>query len=229
VGEESFLDTITGNNSYDLGETFYELGDLYIDANESGTWNSGELFISAPSGSGSLACRTRPADTPLPFNYSNVPSKQNTCDNEWGINYVRRSDVIVLSGSYGDISPTTVDMGASCLGEFTLTLTDENGNPMPAGTTVTTKNNAVVWSSKLGLITTTGAATLSVGGTPVIDTNDLGGTSLSLKVDGGISCTGGVAGGATMNYPNGSLTIVITTPKGNSTAIPITVSGTQNI
>ncbi|GEM_PF-253599 len=232
TGEESFADTINdpiyGNNSYDSGETFYELGDLYIDANESGTWNSGELFISPPSGSGTIACRTRPSGTLLPFNYVDVPSKQNTCNNAWGISYVRRSDVIVLSGSYGEISPTTVDMGSSCVGEFTLMLTDENGNPMPAGTTVTTKNNAVIWSGN-GIITVTGTATPSIGGTPVIDTNALGGTSLSLKLDGGTGCAGSVAAGDTMNYPNGSLTIVTTTPKGVITEIPITVSGTQNI
>lgn len=221
VGEESFLDH-DGNNYFNAGDTCYDLGDLYIDANESVSWASGENFITY--GSGSSAC---PATTFA------VPSKANTCTGTCENNYVRRSDVIVLSGSEAYITPTTVNVGSSCVREFNLILSDINGNPMPAGTTVTTKENAVNWSSQAAgppIVTTTGTATLSLGGTPVIETNNFGGTILKLKVDGGTSCTGEVAAGHTMNYPDGTFTLVVTTPTVKEvTEITITVTGTQNI
>lgn len=49
AGEKSFVDA-DGDNSYDDGETFYDLGDLYVDVNENGIWDTGEQFFLPSSG-----------------------------------------------------------------------------------------------------------------------------------------------------------------------------------
>jgi len=217
VGEKSFVDT-NGNNSYDSGETFYDIGDIYIDSNESGTWNASEQYISYVTGSD--ACRTRPGGGALPFNYDTSPSKQNTCTNEWGINYVRRENVLVLSGSYANISDNSFTMGSVCSNTFYFMMYDLHNNPMPAGTTVTTANNGISCTYTTSGTKYVTEATLTVGGTPVISTNAVGGTEVSLTVSGGSGCTG-----ADMvdKYPNGNVNLVVTTPNGNITTIPITI------
>jgi hypothetical protein len=216
LGEESFVDS-NGNNSYDLGETFYNLGDPFIDADKSGLWNAGETYI--PLNLGSSACATQPGGGALP--YVNVPSKQNTCNGVWGgQNYVRRSAVIVLSGSDASIAPTTVTMplpAVSCREDFpNLILTDVNGNAMPAGTTVSTSNNQVYYVPFGGV--GSAKATVSItGGTPVIKTLNSG-TPITLTVEA--DCTGGTI----VTKPTGTVNVVVTTPKGTITTIPITVN-----
>jgi len=218
VGEKSFVDA-NGNNSWDPGETFYDLGDLYIDANENGTWDTGETFFAPYTSGGSVACLTQPGGTALPASYGNAPSKDNTCSGVWGINYVRLSAVIILSGSYAQIAPTTVAMASSCRRTFYLSLTDINNNPMPAGTTVSTDNNYVTFIAKG--VTATSEATVSITyGTLVVDTTNVGGTVIGLTVDGGSSCMEGVP----VAYPSGTVNIVTTAPKGIITKTLITVN-----
>jgi hypothetical protein len=217
LGEKSFIDT-NANNSHDSGETFYDLGDPYIDANENGIWDSGEQYITS-STAGSSACLTQPSATALPSNYANVPSKENTCTGAWGQNYVRRDAVIVLSGSDAYITmPHTVSMGSSCTQSISRMLMDVNGNPMPAGTTVTIANNNV-YHDEEGY--EPGTADVRVTGTPVINTNNLGGTPITITVSGGTYCSSFPV----LQYPQGSVDIVVTTPKGLSTTIPFTVTG----
>jgi hypothetical protein len=230
IGEKSFVDA-NSNNRYDLtpapGETFYDLGDPYIDANENGQWDAGEFYIPSTT-SGSSPCLTQPGGGALPVaNYWNVPSRENTCTGTWGQNYVRRSAVIVLSGSYAYITPTTVvDMASSCSRSFNLTLTDVNGNPMPAGTTVGIANNNVYYQTAGNA---PGTATVSIdNGTPVLNTNNLGGTPITLTVSG--SCSGSPV----LQYPQGSVDVVVTTPGvpnhgGIKTTIPFTVTGDTTI
>ncbi len=225
VGEKSFVDA-NGNNSYDTGETFYDLGDLYIDANENGQWDSGEQYI-ASSTTGSSACLTQPGATALPSSYANVPSKENTCTATWGINYVRRDAVIVLSDSSARITPTTVDMASLCSANFILTLKDKNGNPMPAETALAIANNTVYYSVNFGTAGSTSySADVSISeGSPVINTNNYGGTPITLTVSGGSGCLSHEIdpNDPLEQYPAGTLDIVVTTPKGNITTIPVTV------
>ena len=186
VGEKSFLDA-NGNNAYDPGETFYDLGDLYIDANENNTWDSNItqpdlLEQSFSYVAGSLPCTTQPGGTPLPANYLTSPSKENTCNGTWGLNYVRRSNLIILSSSSPKISYHDFNMAGSCTSSFSFWLMDKNYNPMPAGTVVTTSDNAV-WGTYVKNGTGTSAQpTISIGGTPVVDTTHAGGTLVSLTV-----------------------------------------------
>jgi len=219
VGEKSFVDT-NGNNAYDAGETFYDLGDLYIDYNENGVWDSDEQYYAPYSSAGSSACLTRPSGDPLPLTYDNVQSKENTCTATWGQNYVRRSAVILLSGSYADIVPTTVDMGSNCTQFFTLQLMDVNSNAMPAETTITTKDNDVYYIPN-GSTALTAATVSIVGGTPVPSSTSNVGTPIVLRVKAGSDCLAATP----VQYPQGIAFIEVTTPLGNITTIPITVTG----
>jgi hypothetical protein len=221
IGEKSFVDA-NSNNSYDLtpapGETFYDLGDPYIDANENGQWDAGEFYIPSTT-SGSSACLTRPGGGALPVaNYWNVPSKENTCTGTWGQNYVRRSAVIALSGSYAYITPTTVNMASSCSRSFNLTLTDVNGNPMPAGTTVTA-NNISAYYTCTTTISTFLAETSITAGSPVMNTNNYGGTPITLTVNACGICIDGID-----SYPAGNVNVIVTSPRGLITTIPVTVN-----
>lgn len=213
VGEKSFIDA-NGDNIYNAGETFYDLGDLYVDSNENGHWDPGEQYII--TGSGTQACLIQPSLTPLPADYANVPSKDNTCTGTWETNYVRRSAVIVLSGSVPTISPTTVAMVSSCAKTFTLTLTDINGNAMPKDTTVVTDNNFVFFTPTGG--TSTKATVSIIAGTPVVNTTSNVGTSIRLRVEA--DCSAGVP----ISYPSGVVDIVTTPPLGLVTKIPVTVN-----
>jgi hypothetical protein len=215
IGEKSFADT-DRDNSYDAGETFYDIGDPYIDANENGLWDAGEFSIASTT-SGSSACLTRPGATALPGSYANAPSKENSCTAAWGQNYVRRSAVIVLSGSDPTIFPTSVTMGSVCLNSFDLLLYDLNNNPMPAGTSITTGSNYIYYIPNGA--TAVSKPTVSItSGYPVENTNNYGGTTFRLTVEA--DCSAGVP----VAYPSGYVYVDITTPKGKITGIPITVN-----
>jgi hypothetical protein len=226
LGEKSFVDS-NGNNSYDANETFYDIGDLYIDFNENGIWDSSstqpnlyEQFISYAPSSGSSACETHiggGGTAPLPGNYLTSPSKDNTCNGVWGTNYVRRDQIMILSSSHPVISQRTFT-AVQCTDAYDFWLMDENYNPMPAGTTVTTANNSISFQPTGA--TTTSPATVSVGGTPVPDSTHAGGTRVRLSVDGGATCIGA----GPIPLPVGSVQVVVTTPHGLITAISIIVN-----
>lgn len=213
IGEKSFID-LNGNNIYDAGETFYDLGDLYLDANENGQWDSGENFI-ASTVSGSSACLTQPGATPLPItspDYWNVPSKQNTCSGVWEENYVRRSRVLVLSGSHANVSPAAMS-GATCRMSRTFVLMDDRGNPMPAGSTIAIGSNYVNFRP-VGSATFIKATITMDNGSPVLNTPDFGGTSFGLTVEGENCST----------IPSGTFNVRVTTPRGLITDVPISVN-----
>jgi len=213
IGEKSFVDA-NNSNSYDTGEIFYDIGDPYIDKNENSQRDAGELYISSTT-SGSAACQTRPGGGALPANYGNALSRENSCTADWGQNYVRRNTVMVLSGSYAQIPPATLTMGSSCKGTLNLPLMDINGNPMPAGTTISTANNAVYYIPNGSTTATLATATITAG-TPVLNT--IYPTFISLTVNA--DCMAGTP----VHYPAGDVEIVVTTPKGNKTTIPVTVN-----
>lgn len=202
VGEESFIDA-NGNNTYDAGETFYTLGTLYIDANEDGHWNTGEQFFAPYASEGSSAC---PADG---------LSKDGTCDASWSINYVRGRNLIILSDSDADDTPQTFSMSSTCSNTLNVLLQDNNGNPMPAGTTITIGNNSVSYQPNGA--TTTSAATLSITtGSPVPNVTDPTHIAIAVAAD----CSAGTP----VHYPNGTASLVVKSPRGFTSTIPITLS-----
>lgn len=202
MGEESFLDQ-NGNNVYDPGEPFNDLGNVIVDANENGIWDASEQFIvyggNAQYGPYTMACAA-PGISYLPVDFS----QPATCNAKWyGGAHVRGSGIVVLSGSTAFITQSAFTLPApACKGGFAFTMRDVNNNPMPAGTTLT------VTGAGEGL-------TYEVSG-PVINTSNFGGTGhvISLKIADD-KCGGFAADTALLN---------IKTPSGATTVIPITIS-----
>jgi hypothetical protein len=136
-GLESFQDA-NGNNRYDTGEPFEDLGDAFVDNNFNFTWQNGEDFIPY-NATATSACATGLASVPPAM-------KPMTCDGVWGGAHVRNQIELVLSGSAVDQILTTFDpptlpplVGATCSAIFNVTLRDPRGNPMPAGSKLTTE------------------------------------------------------------------------------------------
>ncbi len=200
LGEESFIDA-NSNGRFDLGESFTDMPEPFLDVNESYAKDPLEPYI----------------NTNEDGTYTAADGKFNGILRDDSIEgptqiHVRKSIVVTFSGSTAVITPTTATM-ASCLRDFNFTLTDENNNPMPAGTTITTSGNHVTFMA-IGS-TTPSAATISIDyGTPVRNTSTYGGTAFGLTVEAN-NCSA---------PPAGSFNIVVTTPRGLPTVIPISIN-----
>lgn len=114
LGEESFLD-VNGNNVYDAGEDYQDLGDIFIDrlfnfgGLEKSTvyettrfdpalgYNPGEDQFAGLSLGGNAACR-QPINALLDLRID-IPVKPGSCDPGWGRAYARRAIETVLSRS----------------------------------------------------------------------------------------------------------------------------------
>ncbi len=130
-GEESFVDQ-NGDNIWQVGEPFNDVGRLFMDSNESGVYDvATEQFI--PGGlTGGVAC------SGVAFSY---PSIANTCDGTWSSSVRIRRQVIVVLASSNAVMTLAV---ARTLDSFTVNIADVNGNSMPTGTTISaavTKND----------------------------------------------------------------------------------------
>lgn len=212
LGEESFVD-LDGDNAYDSGETYVDLGIPFTDDDFDGVWDSGEDYLSTTSGSSSC-----------PAGYW---SKTNTCNGSWGQNYVRKSVEIILSGSDAYLDNYTVNMEDYCTAYFDLYLKDVNNNPMPVGTTVSVSDKEIYYvydNSGTPVYAEAEEATIN-SGSPVRTSSASGGTPIVLKIKGGASCTTAKNNSTIISYPYGSADIKVTTPKGNITTIPVTVIG----
>lgn len=186
VGEEHYEDA-DGNNRYDPGETFYDMGYLFLDSVRNGRYDAGERFVPyLTAQSGTCASNALPL-----LGTASVPG---TCDGAWGRAHVRSGGVVVFSGSraYFRTSPlfaapnasnlpTSLSLGPSCSAQLGFWLQDLNGNPLPYQTTIDVDPEA--------------AQSLKVSGRPqeVGNTNAIGGTFHLFTVSGtlsGGSCTG---------------------------------------
>ena len=99
LGEESFLD-LNGNNAYDLGEPFQDLGNVFKDRNFDGLYDPtvDEFVPLTINNSGTC---TPPGNVLLALDVS-IPSVPGTCNTGWsgaGQVYVRRAIETVLSTS----------------------------------------------------------------------------------------------------------------------------------
>ncbi|WP_395687361.1 hypothetical protein [Caenimonas koreensis] len=127
-GEEPFEDA-NGNNKYDPGEVFYDMGQPFLDSNWDFTWNASpaEQKVGDPSipsaGIGTSVC---PASK---YGVFNVPS---TCNGVWGATRVRSSIVVTFSTSFA-LPAVFSDISTSGV---TVKLQDFNNNGMPNGTKV---------------------------------------------------------------------------------------------
>lgn len=102
LGEESFID-LNGNNVYDPGEPFQDLGNVFKDRNRDGVFDPAvEEYIPLSPLSGGSATACASIGSPLLSLGLGTPSVPQSCDGLWsgaGSVYVRRSIETVLSTS----------------------------------------------------------------------------------------------------------------------------------
>lgn len=112
LGEESFLDAqpsdpqpaTTGNNKWDAGEPFQDLGAVYLSRKFDGIYDSSSdqlIPLTIPGAGANAACVPNGPPTSLLYrDERTIPSVAgNTCDGTWGRAYVRRAIETVLSTS----------------------------------------------------------------------------------------------------------------------------------
>ena len=192
VGEESFTDE-NGNFVFDDGEAFTDLPEAFLDINENSTFNSSQDIFFDFNEDGQYNA----ADG----KFNGVLCKHSTLCSTQQTLHVRDSLVLVMSGSsaYLSANPTTITIPNGGVGSTTVQLSDLHNQPMPAGTTVK--------------VETTAGTLISDDSFAINNTNDNGGISFGISVEG--------QGGD--DSDSGVAIISITTPKGveGGIAIPI--------
>jgi len=114
IGEESFID-LNGNNVWDTGEPFQDLGDVVKDVHFDGIFDpANDEYVSLSQlnvSSNTQTCNDQTAsypqftvNNPTVFGIPFTPSRPGTCDGTWsGKTYVRRSVETVFSTSSPDL------------------------------------------------------------------------------------------------------------------------------
>jgi len=137
LGEESFLDS-NGNNIFDVGEDYQDLGDIFVDrlfnfgGQEKGTvygssstpgrfdpsigYSAAEDQFISLGNSGSGACVV-PTSRLLDLGIA-IPVKPNSCNPGWGRAYVRRATETVLSRSTPRLLYGTTTLGVISQGSL---------------------------------------------------------------------------------------------------------------
>lgn len=240
LGEESFKD-LNGNNVFDPGEPFQELGDVYLDRLFNGTFDpANDEFISLQlPGTVTRATCVNSNEPELRLDVS-VPSRQvdasagPTCNGAWGQAYVRRAIQTVLSTSaarpvWADPLPAgltsggTVDLQRDWSPASTDTFQLVSGSVRSGAGALGTLTFLVSDSNDVRLnpmaagtaITAEGSTGLTVtvvGGSPVPSSTEA--TAVSLRYEFEASVAPGSAR---------SVTIRISSPRGLTTAIGLTL------
>jgi hypothetical protein len=227
LGEESFKDQ-NGNNVYDSGEPFQDLGNIYRDRNFDGIFQVADDEYVSLDLSGSGACVV--SSDPILSLDPTIPTIGSTCDGLWGRAYVRRAAETVLSTSSSDPvwppgspyaatanstvtlrnSPSTSTAsyarvagsaitGAGVSGGFTILVRDSNS----------VRLNPVAAGSSIGAVATKGLTVAVTGGSPVPSTADATLAGISYEFDA--------------TTTSGTITISVSSPKGLTTGIPIRI------
>lgn len=228
LGEESFKD-LNGNNVYDLGEPFQDLGNIYRDRNFDGIYDAANdeyVSLSIAASSGCVAS----TDPILQLNRT-IPTIAGTCDGVWGRAYVRRATETVLSTSSSDpvwplgsagagLAASTVSLrtgptaaqtnfgrvsgtilsGLGASGSFAILVRDNN--PI--------RLNPVAAGSTISVTATKGVTAAVLGGSPVPSTSDATIAAISYEF--------------AASTPSGTVFINVTSPKGLTTSLSVGVN-----
>jgi protocatechuate 3,4-dioxygenase beta subunit len=164
-GEESFIDQ-NGDNIWQVGETFYDVGTLYRDDNENGVYDAASEQTYPGGSTGTSSCAS------AVYAY---PSVANTCDGTWSSSIrVRQQIIIALATSDALISLTSARTSSG----FSVRVTDAKGNAMPTGTTVT------------AVVATSGAVCKIVGAvSPNVVRNSPNGGDHNIFLDAAADCS----------------------------------------
>ncbi len=193
------------------GEPFTDQGDAFLDAGSLAATTRAQIGGNTLDGTYTASN----GDLPFPYNH---PTYTASGDGHWGLNYIRASAEITFSKSGaklirqancgttgcrdwdvntdGPVNVVANLAGASCSAQtVSFYLVDSNNNPLPFGTAV-----AAVDADKIS------AGTFFPATVP--STSAIGGTFHQVVFKPDSNCAAG------------SLTISVTTPKGNGTAFP---------
>ena len=246
IGEESFVD-LNGNNVWDAGEPFQDLGDIVKDSQDDGIFDpANDEYVSLNQlnvANNSQTCNDQSAAYPQFAIDASIPNRPGTCDATWsGKTYVRRAVETVFSTS----SPELLWAGKS---------TSVAGEGLDASCGVVSKylGPPALVTGRTALYSvlldptwytggqTTGFLSFTVGDENQIRLNPMpAGTQVSVA-NPTTGLTVAVAGGsvvpntsdATLSVvsyalaagtPSGSFTISFTTPGGVKTSYVITVN-----
>jgi hypothetical protein len=186
-GEESFSD-LNGNNVWDAGEPFQDMGQAFRDDNHNGVYDAGvDQAVGTATGATS-AC---------PATLAAYPSIANTCDNTWtSAILVRKATQIRLTSD----TPRITYVGATnTVATFTVDDALIPGGPVAYGTTI----SATVSSNPPTTTPATPACALvSVTPTSVADTSSA--TTVKVNLNGSPACSAGA--------PNATTVTVTVTP-----------------
>lgn len=136
-GEESFIDQ-NGDNIWQSGETFYDVGLAYRDDNGNGAYDIATEQTYPGGSTGATPCEGAGAGVGAASGevatLGRRPSVDNTCDGVWSSQIrVRQQTVIVLASHKATVSL----LGGRLSSGFNVRVADDRGNAMPTGTTVT--------------------------------------------------------------------------------------------
>lgn len=243
LGEESFLDT-NGDNVWNAGEPFQDLGNVYLDRLFNGTYDSAEdqfIALSIPGVGSSQACAA--VTSPLLALDASIPSVGgSTCDGTWGPAYVRRAIETVFSTSsarplwLGVPNGLYSISGASCANHVVgplVTGYDTAGQPqsqsfigLDGGTAV---YNAGTTGSLIFIAADANAVRLNpmAAGTTIAATST---TGVTVKVAGSPVPSTLEASLASVTYTfaagtsSGTISLLFTSPSGVQTAVDVAVS-----
>jgi hypothetical protein len=196
-GEESFSD-LNGNNVWDPGEPFQDMGQAFRDDNHNLAYDSGvDQAIGTAVAGATSAC---PAVTG--FGSAAYPSIANTCDNTWtSAILVRKSTRIFLSSSELDVLYVPAST-TNTMAEFTVQDHNTSG-PVPFGTTITV--TVASNPAPVGTPPVTPPACALTGFTPSSVADTASPTKVTVNLNGVAACTSGVT----------TVTVTATPPAGS--------------
>ncbi|MGM9516398.1 beta strand repeat-containing protein [Roseateles sp. DB2] len=246
IGEESFLD-LNGDNQYNSGEDYEDLGDPYMDPKFRGYYAADLQTI--PYGGGTSTCFSAATAPFQRFDGTNgavgsarptVPSKPTTCSANWGKAFVRAAVQTVWSTSsarltWGSSLPSGVYRPAA--GSCPSARTVAYGYAATAAGTVQNKSVYDLSGTTLANAGTTGSLTFEVADANTNFYNPMAvGTVVSATATAGMSAT--VVGGtvpntltpttSVVNYTfttasSGTITITVQSPSGLQTFSTINI------
>ena len=167
IGEESFTD-VAETGFYQSGDPYVNLGEPYDDANENGQYDVGEHYLNYD---GQSTYQGVVSGAPFVGIICNGTSPTSTCtENQLALG---AQHLIIMStagvtltctspGSCaGNGNALTVPVGGSA--SFSFNVLDGNGNPPPAGMTITSSVSGSIGSISSGASITVGCSTAAPG------------------------------------------------------------------
>lgn len=234
LGEESFLD-INGNNVYDPGEDYQDLGDVFLDRLFNNAYNAAEDQFFSLSLSGAQACLSAASDI-LKVD-ATIPSRPGSCVAGWGRAYVRRAVETVFStssarplygtrlpsGSYASTCPlptpltTSYDAAGAAIKTSFYPFGSVGVYNLPAAGVMSliaadanpVSFNPMAAGTVIAASATDGLTVNVVGGSPVPSSNSPTNAAVNYKFE---------------TASSGTITMTFTSPSGFATAVPVFVS-----